>query len=217
MKLFTPWMPDPWRFATSRYERRKYAATLEALDDREFHAAFEVGCSIGVFTRQLARHCRSLLAVDVAERALEQARHNCKGLQQVRIERMQIPAEWPDVELDLIVFSEVLYYLSKEDINRAAARSVVSLAPGGLILLVHWTGQTDYPCQGHEAVAHYLEACGDEVRPLLHRQEPRYRLDLLMRKEPNRGRRPRRTHAKSGGLVRSRIQDRLPQLFASRA
>jgi predicted TPR repeat methyltransferase len=173
---------DPWRFATSDYERCKYTATLVALNGHETHAAFEVGCSIGIFTRQLARRCHSLLAVDVAEQALEQARRICKGLNQVRIERMQIPAEWPVAKFDLIVFSEVLYYLSPHDICRAAARSLASSLPGGLILLVHWTGQTDYPCQGDEAVEYYLAACKAELSPLLQRQEPEYRLDLLVRK-----------------------------------
>jgi cyclopropane fatty-acyl-phospholipid synthase-like methyltransferase len=173
---------DPWRFATSDYERRKYAATLVALNGHEIHNAFEVGCSIGIFTRQLARRCHSLLAVDVAEQALEQARRNCEGLNQVRIERMQIPAEWPAEKFDLIVLSEVLYYLSPHDIRRTAERSLASSLPKGLILLVHWTGQTDYPCQGDEAVEHYIAACKAELSPLLQRQEPEYRLDLLARK-----------------------------------
>lgn len=173
---------DPWRFTTSDYERRKYAVTRAALNGHEIHAAFEVGCSIGIFTRQLARRCHSLLAVDVAERALEQARRNCKGLKRVRFERMEIPAQWPAEVFDLIVFSEVLYYLSPDEIRRAAARSLVTLSPGGLILLVHWTGQTDYPCQGDEAVAHYIAACETQLSPLLQRQEPEYRLDLLVRK-----------------------------------
>jgi predicted TPR repeat methyltransferase len=174
--------PDPWQFATSDYERRKYAATLAALNGQEIHAAFEVGCSIGIFTRQLALRCHSLLAVDVAEQALAQARRNCEGLNQVRIERMQIPAQWPDEQFDLIVFSEVLYYLGPGDIRRAAARSLLSLSPDGLILLVHWTGQTGYPCQGGEAVDIYLAASDAELSALLLRQEPEYRLDLLQRK-----------------------------------
>src|SRR5271168_1725907 len=74
---------DPWRFTTSDYERRKYAATDAALNGHNIGTAFEVGCSIGIFTRQLARRC-NVLAVDVAEQALVQARRNCEGLKQVR-------------------------------------------------------------------------------------------------------------------------------------
>jgi SAM-dependent methyltransferase len=173
--------PDPWRFADSEYERRKYTATLAALRGREFRSAFEVGCSIGVFTRQLAPYCQSLLAVDVAEQALEQARRNCEGMSNVRFARMQIPREWPTHEFDLVVLSEVLYYFCKDDIRRIAHNTISSLLPGGIILLVHWTGATDYPSQGNEAVKWYISACGDSLRPLLVRREPEYRLDLLIR------------------------------------
>ncbi len=62
--------PDPWRFATSGYERDKYAATLAALPNRRFASGFEVGCSIGVLTRQLAERCDALLAADGSPTAL---------------------------------------------------------------------------------------------------------------------------------------------------
>jgi hypothetical protein len=50
--------PDPWRFATSAYERDKYAASLAALPDPAYGSVLEIGCSIGVFTRQLAGRSR---------------------------------------------------------------------------------------------------------------------------------------------------------------
>jgi len=43
--------PDPWRFATSEYERGKYEATLAAISGRKIRSAFEIGCSIGILTR----------------------------------------------------------------------------------------------------------------------------------------------------------------------
>ena len=92
---------------------------------------------------------------------------------------MQIPAEWAAGRFDLILFSEVLYFLSPADISSTAKRSIGSIVPGGLILLVNWTGQTNYPCGGDEAVECYLTACGDHVELILHHREPSYRLDLL--------------------------------------
>ena len=157
--------PDPWNFATSEYERRKYAATVEALNGRRFRSAFEAGCSIGILTRQLAGACDTLLAVDVAEAAVAKAKANCEGLDSVTVQRMRIPDEWPSGKFDLILFSEVLYFLSLDDISSAAACSMESIIPGGMILLVNWTGETNYPCGGDEAVERYLTACGDKVSP----------------------------------------------------
>ena len=172
---------DPWDFTTSDYERRKYAATLDALGERHFRSAFEVGCSIGILTRQLATRCELLLAIDVAQAAVAEAQNNCAGLSQVTIQRMHIPDEWPARKFDFILLSEVLYFLSLNDIAATAERSLASLESGGVVLLVHWTGDTDYPCSGDAAVEHYLARCGRELMPMAHRREPEYRLDLLAR------------------------------------
>ena len=129
--------PDPWRFATSDYERDKYAATLAALPARRFAAALEVGCSFGVLTRQLSPRCDHLLAIDVADAVLDRARPACPG---VTFERRFVPDEWPPGRFDLILFSEVLYYLTEADIGRTARKATDALLPGGVILLVHYLG-----------------------------------------------------------------------------
>ena len=44
---------DPWGYATSAYERAKYAATLAACGAGPFGHALELGSSIGVFSAAL--------------------------------------------------------------------------------------------------------------------------------------------------------------------
>ncbi len=176
---------DPWQFATSAYERDKYAATLAALGNARFTRAWEVGCSIGVFTHALAEHCDALLAVDVADSALAQARERCADLPHVRFQRMRVPNEWPAGRFDLIVFSEVLYYLVPEDIRETALRSWLSLSPRGRIVLVHWTGETDYPCTGDQAADLFRSTCGERLTVLRHERHDSYRLDVLQAEIPN--------------------------------
>lgn len=168
---------DPWDFATSPYERAKYAATLGALANARFASAFEVGCSIGVLTRLLANQCDRLLAVDVAEAALAQARRRCADLGHVAFERLQVPDQWPQQSYDLIVLSEVLYYMSREDVLHTAQRSRASLSPHGTVLLVHYILPTDYPCSGDTATESFIAAA--KLTPSLQRREASYRLDLL--------------------------------------
>lgn len=169
--------PDPWRFSTSEYERAKYAATLDALPRPGFRRAFEAGCSVGVLSRRLAPRCDALLAVDVAEAALAQARRRCADLPQVAFRRMEIPAEWPEGRFDLILLSEVLYYLSPDDIRRTAALVRASLDEGGAVLLVHWVLGTDYPCTGDDAASIFIDASG--FKPVRQSRTREYRLDLL--------------------------------------
>ncbi|RYI86437.1 MAG: hypothetical protein EON47_22590, partial [Acetobacteraceae bacterium] len=65
--------PDPWAFASSDYEREKYAATLAALPRPHYARVLEIGCSIGVLTRMLAGRGDAVVALDVAETALAAA------------------------------------------------------------------------------------------------------------------------------------------------
>lgn len=178
--------PDPWRFATSDYEREKYAATLAALPRPHFARGFEVGCSIGVLTRQLAGRCDALFAVDVAETALAQARERCADLAHVRFARMAVPGEWPPEgemggRFDLVLFSEVLYYLGLDGIAEAARRTLGCLEPGGAVLLVNWRGPTDGACSGEEAADRFIAACGGAVRRTRLERAERYRLDVLIK------------------------------------
>ena len=130
---------DPWQFATSPYERDKYAATLAALPNEHYESGFEIGCSIGVLTQQLATRCGQLLSVDISETALRQARQRLGGAAQVRIENRAVPATFPDETFDLIVLSEVGYYWSMDDLLTARQLIIDHLRPGGHLLLVHWT------------------------------------------------------------------------------
>jgi trans-aconitate methyltransferase len=173
--------PDPWNFAASPYERAKYTLTLDAIPKSRSRSALEVGCSIGALTRLLASRCDSLLAVDAAQAPLVEARRRCADLPGVRFEQMFVPEQWPGGVFDLILLSEVVYYLSREDVGRLATSVTHSLAPVGSVILVHWTGSTDYPLSGDEAVALFIERMGSLC---VVRREDRYaefRLDVLSR------------------------------------
>ena len=176
---------DPWDFETSEYERDKYAATLAALPNERYQNAFEIGCSIGVFTRQLAPRCSRLLAVDGSEIPLRRARERLTDHPQVQIEPMCVPGNFPDDQYNLIVVSEVGYYWSWDDLAKAQERILEALLPGGHLLLVHWILPTNYPLTGdevHEAFHKAAQTTGS----LMHRHHQRtaqYRLDVWERAE----------------------------------
>jgi SAM-dependent methyltransferase len=171
--------PDPWRFRTSAYERGKYDATLAALDAHRYRRGLEVGCAIGVLTRDLGRLCEHLLAIDVSDVALATARQHCADLLNIAFEKRMVPADFPDGPFDLIVLSEVLYYLTAADLQTAASRTVQALAPGGTILLCHWLGETDYPLTGAQATDLFVQFTAG--RSLHHERlaDGEYRLDRL--------------------------------------
>lgn len=171
--------PDPWKYRTSTYEQQKFAATLAALPEPRFRRGLDIGCSIGVLTRQLASRCDRLLALDVVDAALALARAACADAPHVTFARMRIPGEWPDGRFDLIVISEVLYYLDPSDIRRAAAACLRSLEPEGTIVLVNFLSPKRRPCYADESVALFRAALAGRCRPVLGRRAELYRLDVL--------------------------------------
>lgn len=170
---------DPWGFTTSAYEAAKYDATLAALSEETYADALEVGCSIGVLTRRLAERCTRLLALDVAETALAAARARCAACPNVTFRRAMVPADWPPGRFDLVVLSEVLYFFTPADLDRLAAHLIGAVKPGGEVMLVHWTGETDYPSSGDDAVEAVIAATAGTLAHRHHSRTAEYRLDVL--------------------------------------
>lgn len=173
---------DPWRFETSDYERAKYHATIAALPRAHYRSGLEAGCSIGVLTRRIAPFCAQLLAFDVSDKPLQRARDACADLPQVAFAQIDIPAAWPRGSFDLMIFSEVLYYQTRDDLARTAAAIDTSLAPGGDVLCVHWIRDTDYPLSGDDAMSFMLSATEAFLTPLRQTRTQDYRLDVLRRR-----------------------------------
>jgi SAM-dependent methyltransferase len=173
--------PDPWGFAYSDYEHQKYDASIAALPRREYQSAYELGCSIGVFTARLASKCDQLLAVDVSKRAIQQAIRRCCKLKNVRFQTAYLPRDFAKINYDLIVVSEMGYYLNEGDL--AYLRSLIesSLKRGGHLLMVHWTPVIgENPLTGDEVHACFLESEG--FTHLNGDRKDTYRLDLLERR-----------------------------------
>jgi SAM-dependent methyltransferase len=152
---------DPWDLRSAWYERRKYAITVAALPRERYRSGLEPGCSIGELTRLLAARCDSLLAFDFAQSAVDSARRAVLGMPHVAVERRALPAGLPPGSFDLIVLSEVLYYLSAPDLARTVDGMTARLDVGGDLVAVHHRARNRcYGYDGHNVHA-ALAACGE--------------------------------------------------------
>jgi cyclopropane fatty-acyl-phospholipid synthase-like methyltransferase len=129
---------DPWAYCTSDYEHAKYEATLHACGPGPFADALELGGSIGVFSAMLAPHCARLTTIDFAPSAVQTARQRLAPYPRAEALLGEIPAAIPDGPFDLIVASEVLYYLENEALAETINKLEHVLAPGGRMVAVHW-------------------------------------------------------------------------------
>jgi 2-polyprenyl-3-methyl-5-hydroxy-6-metoxy-1,4-benzoquinol methylase len=171
--------PDPWGFDTSPYERAKFQQTLAALAGRRFTSALEVGCSTGTLTARLAETCDQVLGLDIVEEPLVIARQRHGSRTNLRFQQMTVPEAWPEDRFDLILLSEVLYFLTPEAIDHCASRVTSCLQPAGTVLLVNWLGQSDDPCTGDEAADRFIAEVAGHLRVNLQERHVGYRLDRL--------------------------------------
>ena len=146
---------DPWAISQGWYEERKRRVVEAVLPREHYRQAFEPGCGNGILTARLAKRCDRVLAWDGAEVAVENARRNLAGAGNVEVQQARVPDWWPEGTADLIVISEIGYYLTGPDLDHLIERACESLDEGGTLIAVHWRREApDYPLGGDDVHAH---------------------------------------------------------------
>ena len=167
--------PDPWDYRSSAYERAKYDATLDACGAGPFRSALELGGSIGVFSARLATRCLALTTVDGSPAAVRAAQETLAPYPRAQAVVGEIPAELPAGSYDLIVASEILYYLATPALAATLRRLEEVIAPAGRLVAVHWRPRGPERPQSATAVHARLRAL-----PWLHTVEDRSTHDYLL-------------------------------------
>jgi cyclopropane fatty-acyl-phospholipid synthase-like methyltransferase len=175
--------PDPWKFETSPYEAEKYAKTLATIRAEPVRRALEMGCSIGVFTQSLAAVCDRLVATELSENALAQARRRCAGMTNIDFILAKRMTDGFDGAFDLMLLSEVVYYWDDHDLAEVATAIEDHLQIGGRLVLVHWLGETDYPRSADDAVSALFRLIGPVVVVASEARTADYRMDVWRRIE----------------------------------
>jgi SAM-dependent methyltransferase len=147
---------DPWGFRRRWYETRKRALTLACLPAPRYRSAYEPGCANGELSAALAERCDRLLISDAVGAAVELARRRVEAYAQVEVVQASVLDPWPRQAFDLVVISELGYYLEASALESVARHARASLRPGGTLLACHWR--------------HAIEGCelsGDQVHERL--------------------------------------------------
>lgn len=168
---------DPWNFRDSAYEHGKFAATAAALPRPRYAHGLEIGCGNGELARHLAPRCARYTGIDAIPAALAAAR---RAVPEGRFVETFLPAPLPEAgnaPYDLIVLSEILYFLDRGGIADLAAR-IDAAAPAGDVICVTWRGPSGNPLAGEDALAAYMAASSGRASKCL-RRAPLYRIDLL--------------------------------------
>ncbi|HEX5407810.1 MAG TPA: class I SAM-dependent methyltransferase [Pseudonocardiaceae bacterium] len=171
---------DPWGVATKWYERRKRAMVLAALPNQRYGTAVEPACGTGFLTRELAGRCDRVLASDPVPSAVRRCREHTADLSNVDVSIGTLP-DLPPEPADLVVFSEILYYLGDDDLTASVAAAVELLRPGGQLIAVHWLPwAAEAPRDG--AAAHRFLLAHTGLTPQVEHVDERFVLHVLGRR-----------------------------------
>jgi LmbE family N-acetylglucosaminyl deacetylase/2-polyprenyl-3-methyl-5-hydroxy-6-metoxy-1,4-benzoquinol methylase len=129
---------EPWGADTRWYEVRKRALLGALLPARSFRRGLDVGCSTGATTADLARRCDELVAIDESPAGLMVARRRLADQPHVSVLEGRVPDDLPDGPFDLVVVSEVGFFLSPRDLERFVRDVDRLLAEDGVVVLCHW-------------------------------------------------------------------------------
>lgn len=172
---------DPWRVSDRWYERRKRAAILACLPRERYGLAIEPACGIGVLTRALAARCDRVIAFDPAPNAVQRARAATSELANVTVQTGALPHDLPPGPADLLVFSEILYYLGDKALRATLDRAVATLRPDGHLLAVHWLPWAPEAPRDGERAHEILLSCPG-LRTLVAHRDEQFVLHVLARR-----------------------------------
>ena len=170
---------DPYGLRTRWYEARKRAVLLAALPHPRYARAYEPGCGAGELTAELAARCDDLLSSDFSPRALASARERTAGLANVRIASHALPGDWPQGRFDLIVLSELGYFLAQDAMRSLAGHCRLALADDGVLVACNWRPDFDARALSTDAVHATLADLG--LARIVHHVEDDFVLDLWCR------------------------------------
>jgi cyclopropane fatty-acyl-phospholipid synthase-like methyltransferase len=174
---------DPWDYTTSPFEAYKRGVLLHACGSQTYGRGLELACAIGETTRYLARRCLQLLAVDSSETALKEARRRTTGNRRVTLRQALLPAQTPRGPFDLIVASEIAYYLPATALSELLRRLDDALEPGGRIVFLHHMRQFDDASQPPAlAQAKIYRAFRQSMRLVFHERHARF--DVVAFRKP---------------------------------
>jgi SAM-dependent methyltransferase len=135
---------DPWASASPRYryQRLKCERLMALLPKQRFRNVLDLGCGLGLLSQQLAKCAEHVLGMDISSTAIGQARQRGAALSTLDFEPgdlLKLPPSF-DGKFDLVVVSDVLYYLSPLDrptLSSAVHKIANLLSPGGICLVVN--------------------------------------------------------------------------------
>ena len=116
------------------------SAIIEKLsEERDLGEVIELGCGRGYFTKAIAKNATQVLATDLSDEMVEEARAELREFHNVTVQKAACEHTiFPPETFDTVVMVNVVHFIENPD--QCLLESYRILKSGGLLILVDYTG-----------------------------------------------------------------------------
>lgn len=136
---------DPWD-TMSDYEKKRTKTIVNLLNNRKYKHCLDVGCADGSITVRLKNFCTKITAIDISKKIIDRAIRTYKE-ENIDFKVLNIRTGILEDMYDLIIVSEVLYYLGEtipeKEFIKALDKLNHHLMVGGRILVSNYLRRSE--------------------------------------------------------------------------
>lgn len=128
---------DPWRTRSSAYERRKRDDLSHVVGPGRHGRVLEVAAGNGSNTPMLSCRALRLTVTEGTSSGVHLIRRVVQDEARIDVHQLDLAEHLPGRRYDMVVVSEVLYYLPDRTFSSFAGEVSRTLRPGGSLILAH--------------------------------------------------------------------------------
>jgi ABC-2 type transport system ATP-binding protein len=132
-------------------------------EERNLGEVIELGCGTGYFTKLIYKNSSKVIATDLSDEMLEQARIQLKGFQSVSIQKANCESTpFPSGRFDTVFMANLIHFV--ENPLKTLQESYRLLKTGGLLLITSYTSYGMKRFETLKLVIRFLRKCGRPPR-----------------------------------------------------
>lgn len=127
---------DSWSYTSAPAHAERLQRILKALSPLSGKRVLELGCAEGFITQEIGKQSASVVACELSPLAAERTRNVCLGLP-VTVIAGDIRTCLPDGSFDLILASDVFYYLTASELSQVASTLANNASEDGRLIMAN--------------------------------------------------------------------------------
>jgi 2-polyprenyl-3-methyl-5-hydroxy-6-metoxy-1,4-benzoquinol methylase len=157
---------NPYPVEIDPQEIEKFDRAFNCIKGRQYSSILEIGCGEGYFLEMYLLLSDRILATDISKLALKKAKERVGDKKNIEFRQFDIVRNNLDERFDLVICSEVLYYLTLDQLKSIIPKVFGYMKEDSNLLSIHARSLGDdasgvpYKAFGARTIHQFLESAG---------------------------------------------------------